>query len=662
MSAMPDLAQQHTIQVLPTATTNGMTTGLSSWVSSARSDVLPAYGSRDRERALRDYDRHDYASLWRGAVAGLVNRTVSAAWELKTEQSLAIDAWLSGHYHDVLTNANFGDGWGAFVASVFRAFLRHDTGAFIEIIAGGDPLTPVTGPVYGLAALDTLNCFPTGDPEFPVWYRDAGGGVHKLHETRVYQIVDQPDGDARYPGWGHCALSRAIAVVERDILINRYMRSRLDDEPPPGIAIYTGLTEATRQRAVEQYLRERSRDERSMWGRTLSLFSLDTANKITVDFVPFSQAPDNFNVREQTELMVNELALALGVDKLDLWEITSSGLGSGQQAAVMAAKSKGRTFGAFISALERFINLVLPDSMEFAFTVPDAQEDADRAMIAQTYANVASIVRDTLSPDERRRMLANQVPAIADAITDAAGDVQRYDDVRDQTRPDEAVSDAVPATAVPAAPDNPLMSAFAEAAKDFASTGAAFKDAMAGLFERAGTLRPAQLATLMRARLRVYGERAYLDGMEAGGARRSLGRDGTRALTDWLAQQQQYIEAFSVPGEGAAGSRAQLWVNKSLREIYFSGLAAADSARLYTWRLGNTVEHCTDCLTFNGTTKTAQEWIDTGKLPGSSALECEGYRCDCFLEAEAGASPTTPAPRRNPLQRAADFLRRLLGR
>lgn len=656
--AAHQLAQQHTIQVLPQATTSGMTTNLSAWLSSGRAVVLPAYGTHERIRQQVEYDRHDDATLWRGAVAGLINRAISAPWELKTDQDMAVDAWLSDHYHNLLTGAQFGEGWGAFVARVFRSFLRHDTGAFIEIIAGGEPDAPIAGPVYGLAALSTVNCYPTGDPEFPVWYRDDGGGIHKLHATRVYQLLDQRDGDQRYPGWGHCALSRAISVIERNILINRYMRARLDDEPPPGLAIFTGLTEQTRQRALEQYLRERSRDANSVWGRTMSFFSLDASNPVDVKFVPFSQAPDNFNVQEQTELLVNELALALGVDKLDLWEITSSGLGSGQQAEVMAAKSKGRTFGAFIAQLERFINLVLPDAMEFAFNVPDAQEDNDRALMAQTYANVASILRDTLSPEERRRMLANQVPAIADAITDAAGNVQRFDDVRDQTRPDDDVDDTVPESATPAPSplDNPM---FAFAAKDFSETSAAFRDAMAGLFGRASALRPAQLATLMRARLRVYGERAYLDGMEQGGARRVMGRDGNRALADWLSEQQTYIERFSVPGEGGIEARAQLWVNKSLREIYFQGVAAADAERPYTWRLGNTIEHCADCLAFNGTTKTAREWMETGKLPGSSMLECKGFQCDCYLEVAAGQ----PAPtRRNPFRRAIDFVRNLLGR
>lgn len=430
---------RNTVQELPDAKNGAGAATFDLWaVSAGRSPLLPAWGTRARERALRAWDREDYQLLWSGAVAGLLNQWISTEWEIKSDNDDGGTDDIGEAYHELIANAHFGAGYGAFISMTGRDYLRHDIGAFIEIIGAGDPMKPLTGQVIGIAHLDSLRCIPTGDPEYPVIYYATDGKMHRMHRTRVYQLVDMPDGDESYPGVGRCALSRAITVLEREVLMNKYIRVSLDDEPKPGIALASGMNEETRNKAFANYLKEQQRDAKQPWGRTAWLYSLDAkSNPVNVEFKAFAEPPEHFSFREYTELNVNALALALGVDKLDLWELTSAALGSGQQSQIMASKSKGRTYGAFLTALERFFNELLPDTAEFAYNTRDIHDDMETARAAQMYTNVAKVASGMLSIDEQRRYLANQVEGISNAITDTEGNVQRYDDTRDQAKPED---------------------------------------------------------------------------------------------------------------------------------------------------------------------------------------------------------------------------------
>jgi hypothetical protein len=74
-------------------------------------------------------------------------------------------------------------------------------------------------------------------------------------------------------------------------------------------------------------------------------------------------------------------------------------------------------------------------------------------------------------------------------------------------------------------------------------------------------------------------------------------------------------------------------------ESYWSGWVLADqrSARKIRWRYGNTVEHCHDCerfvkLDWLPARLFAQQILERGYAPRGGKLECQGHRCQCWLE------------------------------
>jgi uncharacterized protein (DUF2267 family) len=127
--------------------------------------------------------------------------------------------------------------------------------------------------------------------------------------------------------------------------------------------------------------------------------------------------------------------------------------------ARQAAKSQGKMIGALYSMLERAFNDVLPDTCEFAFKVQDPYEVQERAQTASLWAGVVQVLGDKLTPDEARLLLANQIEAVKDAISDASGESARLNDIdpKGEPPPPEITADdaspmqdeAPPASAAP---------------------------------------------------------------------------------------------------------------------------------------------------------------------------------------------------------------------
>lgn len=433
------------MQSLPDAT-KGALGPLLDYAATQRGYILPPWGTRERERALRFMYRHEYNWLVQSAFAGLIKKVEATPWEIKGRRRV-------DYFADVLRRADFGRGWDSLLSKVLLDFLRQDAGGFVELIAPGNPRRAPTGPVTGVAPLDSLNCWPTGDPEYPVLYTNTDGRMHVLHHTRVLQLIDQPDSDQRRPGYGLCAMSRAASIAMRQILVGRYVEQKLDDKPPPGIVTASNLTEQQRNVAFAAYMREQGNDERPPWGRTMWLYGVDPEHEAKLDHLTFAQAPESWGFVEYTNLDVNAVAAALGVDVQEIWQLTGGNLGSGQQSQILHAKSQGKAYGNILTSLERLINQMLPDSLEFQFKRRDPFEAQERASTATLWASFVRSVGNTLSEQEQRRLLANMVEAYAGTVTDETGQILRRDDL-DTEDPAMVPVDGVQA-ADDSSPNNP---------------------------------------------------------------------------------------------------------------------------------------------------------------------------------------------------------------
>jgi hypothetical protein len=597
-----------------------------------RGPLLPAEGTREREWALHQYATHDYNTQFKSGVAVTTKRLVSTPWELKGEEKA------SAYYQDVLWNACFGAGWDVFLSKLTKDFTRYDSGAYVELIGRRNADGMLVGPVTNINVLDSLRCYPTGDPNYPVIYMDIEGTLHLMHVSTVYRMVDMPDSFESSFEYGECALTRCIAPVQRDILMNRYVELSLDDNPPPGLMLFQNIKDKQLQDAFLKLDKDRNTDFGSKWGNVLRLYGLQPDQQISVESIPYNTVPEKFDYVAYKELNVKEMALGLGVDIQDLWELTSNNLGTATQSEVLDRKSKGQLLGTLYKTIERLVNQVIPEGLEFSFQYRDPEEDQQEADKANTWAGIVLSLDGKLTEDEQRRLLANQVEAIRDVITDESGQIVRLDDSDPQT---PAQMQPAPIPSAPSAVQDVVVDDTQEAVnKVLSATQNLFKKQFIDLAMQVQNkaLSKAVLRPALRLALLEAGADALLDGYAEGGKpMAALDDEARKVLSVWRAEQSPFIskfvgELFDTPFTyEQVQRRADLWVNKSINPIYFKGIELANRNQRYMWVVNPVKEHCVTCLQLNGQVHRMKDFTRTGLLPQSSKLVCGGYQCGCSL-------------------------------
>ncbi len=411
-----------------------------------RGPILPPRGTKERDWQLRIWDQADFNSMWQGARSGLVKKIAHIPFEISGPPAKV------QYYQDLLGYAHFSHGYEYLIEMWGRDFLTQSYGGIFEIAGAGDPSTQLISAPTGINHLDAGRCYVTGNTTYPILYYSLWDGrLHRMHASRVYQIVDDPIPDERYFGLGTSALERAIAVNQREVRMNQYVDARLDDMPQPGMLAISGASRSQWDGWVTQYLRDTSSDGLGPFGRTIVVTSVDPNAGVKAESIPFAQTPDKFDLVAYKSLDVDEICLAIGIDRQEIWELAGRGLGSGSQSQVMAEKAKGKTTGSMIAALERFMNwAILPDDCEFEIKAKDESEQSSTAALNLQYAQTAAaLVTAGFTKQEIAKVLVEGSQTYKDAFTDDKGNLIVTSDAPGI---DPSVPVVAPAPVAPTAP------------------------------------------------------------------------------------------------------------------------------------------------------------------------------------------------------------------
>lgn len=394
-------------------------------------EILPPWGTRQRDRALRNFYRATHGGLYQGAISGFVKKVKATPWEIKGPPRK------TKYFQTLFQNANFGKGWGVFVSKLLTDYLTQDFGAVIEVIARGDPMGPLPDwdAITGIATIDSLSCGATDNPEYPIVYqsRKKPDGIHALHNDRVKRFIDMPDPDELALDTGLCAMSRMISPANLQILVGRYQNELLSDMPPPGIVTVSGMTDAQFTAAMNKFEADRKAAGQAVFRNIMRLMGVDPTKPPQITFTQFAQLWQNFNYREHMEIAVDLIAAALNIDRQEFWTLQARNIGSGTQSEILHSKSERRGFADAYSMLERELNLVLPEDCEFGFKFQDKEGDQQDADRAQKWVNISNSAID-LNREQRMQLMANNSEQLADVILDNKGQVKLPDD---DVRPDE---------------------------------------------------------------------------------------------------------------------------------------------------------------------------------------------------------------------------------
>lgn len=658
-------AVDESVQIPPSVTRDGIVTQWS--IGGLRGTYLPAWGTRARELALHDLYLMDEQGLIQGAFSGIAKAIASLPWEIKGSededeaygQAAARQGWRlrrsNGveYFQEVFRQACFGEGWGTFIEKAVMNFLRYDTGAYIEAIAAGESYTAPLGGIVGLNVLDTLKCYPTGDPRYPAVYYDRWGGLHVMHHARVIRLVDMLDTDELRPGYGHSGLSRAVAIAMQETWIQRYITSRLDDQPPPGVTAISNLAQPTWNEVLRKYEVQQRTDGKTTFGQRVFVFGMDMTNKVVFDNYEFSSPPEKFDYDIYTKINVDRLALALGVDRQELMQLQGGNMGSGAQSQILAQKSRGKLIGLLIQEFERRLNDLLPDEFTFEFKYRDSQEALEEVQKDQLHSDVAATLTGVLSNEEKRTYLSNVSEGIRDAIanTPRANDVFNAPIIAEDNTAGAAPLPANTSPQAQPAPKDPNVNVNVDtedevgvksAQKDYLTTQAMFVQDVRDLLVSASTpntyLDRRAFTTVMRSFLKNYGLQAYKDGLAQGQVYvDTLDLDDNARYMGVFLDQSQYINGLAddvykakTVNTGNAQDRAVMW-GKSLQQFTDKGLGSAAANAMFEWVRDPLSDSCETCVRMNGQRHRFKTFESRGILPRASILKCKGFQCSCRL-------------------------------
>lgn len=372
------------------------------WTGDSADRFIPLsdYGNPQRTSDLRNFALVSQMIL--NAEAILTKKVQALQWTIEGGRNLA-QKW-----QRKLNNFENGDGWDTFIAKWVRAMCESDKLAIAELIRAAPAwavddngqLTPRgekavedgkdrVWEIVDAQVMDPVNVFPTTSKEFPISYHNPFTG--KRYRLRPYQymsMIDMPTMDSRLPGYGICAVSRAVWAAQEDNMVTRFEMEKMSENPGAGIGIINASTNAL-QTALKDAKAQRESRGVVYYKGVIFLPVLDPSGSTKLEFLSFAELPEGFDRSATYNIIKEVVATAFGLDILEFGSI-SGRLGTATQAKVAAQKSRTKSIGAIMQGIERqFKYKVLPETITFSIKKRDMEEEMARANIDEIYFNNA---------------------------------------------------------------------------------------------------------------------------------------------------------------------------------------------------------------------------------------------------------------------------------
>lgn len=368
---------------------------------------LPEHGSIERDIML--------SKVWisepilAGAVYSMSAKMTALSWKMTGRRNLAM------YYARLYSRAAYmgGYGWAGFQSGTSTDFYTVDRGVFWETPREGSPLT---GRIADIGHIDALMCTLTGGTQYPMQYSsNVTGQIRRFKHGEFAHFASMPSPREELLGIGLCAVSRAYKAAKLLIGLHKYDSEKLSNLPPEGVAAVTGLTMEEFKDALFLWQAERKKNNSLTFPQVLWLIGSQPSTNVKIDFVGFSQMPEQFDRSTVIEQYVNTLALDFGVDSREFWPISTSTLGTAAESEIQHMKAKGKGPGEYISSTERLLNHEMEDGVEFAYDTQDIEEDKIAAEVAKGWVDAyfplttaGGATEEMLTKDQFMRLLADR--------------------------------------------------------------------------------------------------------------------------------------------------------------------------------------------------------------------------------------------------------------
>lgn len=327
---------------------------------------LPAYGSLECDVLLRSLPLR--VGFWGNVLYKVVSRIAAYGWNIVDSASITRRIVRS---QQLLHGADRGAGWVPFISKVCKDFAGTNNGAFVEIIrqssAAGSRVT-------GIRHLDSLRCWRTGDPKWPVIYTDLRGYFHLMRDYQVMTFVDMPASDPLLRGIGQCAAHRAYPSIVKYSAIERYVIEKLYGRKPLALYILNGVTTEQVKGALASADAAAKADGFAVYMGAAIMGSM-RPEPVNVATIELSGLPDRVTATEERADAILNMAHSVGMFIGELKPLEGQ-YGTGTQSTLLSDSAHGQGFASFLTQWEHQAGQnLLPTTTTFTFTNRDDLRD-----------------------------------------------------------------------------------------------------------------------------------------------------------------------------------------------------------------------------------------------------------------------------------------------
>lgn len=553
--------------------------------------------------------------------------------------------------------------------------LTCDNGAFIEKIGPGRPDKALNrNLVLGLSVMDSLQCWRTFDPEFPVIYINPyTAAYHKIHYSRVIMASSMPVNRELARGIGFCAVSRTMRAIQimRDIEIYKHEKVGGRFKRALGMIKGKGVTAKSINNTLDEH--DQKQDSMGLTRFSQIPFLLVPDGDADILVKDLAGLPDGFNAKEDTDLYVNCIALGFGIDTREIWPATSTGA-TKADATVQHEKARGKGNGDIIQTAERSLNWSgLPDNVTMEYDYTDDEQDL---MVAQLHTveitnvvtlqqngnltpeqgNAVLIAKGVLDPDVLTIKGAEESDPATDADPDSGEENAPVDTPEQQTLPANTDQNGqqFPKKPIPGVTPPKMQIKGRKAAKTVEHYVASYQQQLEDLlddedldleeYEQAKEILKKKYLALLGVGLTTAA------GLGLAGSEPS--KRLTQKLTDMAKTSLSYFDGFVSDLVDAVANRGDVTVQDTIEpmkarlgsyagtywEAIWAGTGDAYGERRVKRELDPMAKHCNTCPDKEGIYESFEAMEDEVGLPGDGNDDCLGNcRCKILIETSPGS-------------------------
>ena len=642
----------------------------------------PEYGERARDAWLR--------KIWKlepylaGVINSVVNIDKNRGWSLigGRNQVRRFSNILHNHFYF----APDLSGWRSSFGGSALSYYTSDMGSITEVAR-----TTQQGPMEALFFVDPAQCYLTGSFDTPLVYNPTRQSKQFWNRDDYFRVVSMPSTNENLYGLGFCALSRCLELAKIMVGIYQYDNEMLLNRAPRGLLLLKGITQDQWEDAMTARQARLDGDEKRYYGAVNVLATLDPGVEIEAQLTALSSLPAEFDQETFTNLLMYGYALAFGYDPREFWPVSAGSLGTATETEAQHRKGGAKGGLDFTLGFAEKLQSELPDTLQFTFEERDldgelANSEADRAkakVVTMLYESGLSSGLPLIDRQEARILLAEQ------QLIDPEWTENQEESIATDTEnigretiqramyafPDEPIikymwrSDGHPIVRVVSKPRILPRSFIVIRQGDIDTELNDYLSRLENISEQANNgdipqseyetrLNNSTIAILTLSILRGTGDDSASSETLQNAAIRLLNDpfdtsaleivtdngllsdvippSGIDRLSNDIDVSLQSTLANTIyggflPEIEDRNKRLSMWRNTA-RGLHTYGKLLGNPDVEYTWRLGQTEEHCVDCLRLNGQTMTGAEWVENELVPQDRNLSCNGYNCDCRLE------------------------------